>query len=771
MKNGIIVILFSLILFIAVSMASAMAQDNSEYQEEIQKAIQQLNKGNFSKAEEIFKHAVKIDDKKSDAYIGLGYINFVKQDYNESKDWYVKALDINPNDIFSHYQLGICDRERARYRDPVSRWVIWKSAKKHFLKVIQIDSTYKDVYNEYANLKFYQRDYVSAIDLCLKQLTINPDSRKASKDIFRFYDFFLIYTNPDMADSSVVGVSDQITWLNSRHTKYDVYFLGEKYCRTGRYAEADSIFRKLLKQNLPFSKTPVYLSRVRLLYQTDKPIEAEQVYWECLDHVRYFNDLTFLYDDIKYMMSDSDLQVHLPNLKAIKDYYRHFWNRNNPYPGSKYNLRMEEHYKRLIYAEKYYRYDGPRLEINNPDPQRALVFPAIYYRNSHFNDKGLVYIRYGPPDEKAVSMGPDFPSNESWLYHATHFNKKLIFHFEIHKDANPNDWRLVSVPSTQEMIESRLGWDNKLDQYYMARTDLELQSARTEAQLDARVKIKKAMADERPAVLPDSRFIPLYITAGSFLDDAGEPYLDVYTATPLKEMFAGNNNPDSCYFEMGLAVQDTFWNNISKKTENIAICKEDSSQFYNGYYLERFKVYPQSDLFYLAVHVQDTKDRALSGIKVKFKAKDFPDSSLSMSDIITAEKIIPTSKVARFTHNGLEIIPNPTMKSSRKSPVYFYYEIYNLAMVAHKTDYTVEKTIKPISLKQNIFQKFIGLFKKSGKQTVTMRTEMKGAKKNIDEYMAFDFADKSPGKYRINIKIKDNLLDKSCESTAEFEIY
>ena len=762
---------FFSLCFLLFAFAFPVKAQESKYQEEIQKAIAQLNKGNFTNAEEIFKKAVEIDDKKIDAYIGLGYINYVKKDYNEAKDWYVKALEIDPNDIFSHYQLGICDRERAKYRDPVSRWLIWKSSKKHFLKVIQMDSTYKDVYNEYANLKFLQRDYISAIDLCLKQLKINPDSRKASADIFKFYDFFLIYTDPDMADSSVVGVSDQITWLKSRHTKYDVYFLGEKYRRTGRYAEADSIFRKLLKEKLPFSKTPVYLSRVRLLYQTNRPVEAEKVYWQCLDNVHYFKDLTFLYDDIKYMMSDSDLQVHLPNLKAIKAYYRHFWNRNNPYPGSKYNMRMEEHYKRLIYAEKYYRYDGPRLEINNPDPERSLVFPAIYYRNSHFNDKGLVYIRYGPPDEKAVSMGPDFPSNESWLYNATNFNKKLIFHFEIHKDANPNDWRLVGVPSSQEMIESRLGWDTKLDQYYMARTSLELQSARTEAQLDARVKIKKAMSDERPAILTDSRFIPLYITAGSFLDDAREPYLDVYVATPVKEMFAGKTNPDSCYFEMGLAVQDTFWNNISKKTKNIALCREDSSRFYDGYYVERFKVYPQNDLFYLAVHVQDTQDQALSGIKVKFRAKDFPDSSLSMSDIITAEKIAPDTMVTKFTHNGLDIIPNPTMKFDRKKPVYFYYELYNLPMADNKTDYTVEKTITPVSLNKNIFQKFIGLFKKSTKQKITISNEIKGSKKNTDEYMAFDFKDKAPGKYRINIKIKDNLRNETCESVAEFEIY
>jgi hypothetical protein len=279
------------------------------------------------------------------------------------------------------------------------------------------------------------------------------------------------------------------------------------------------------------------------------------------------------------------------------------------------------------------------------------------------------------------------------------------------------------------------------------------------------------MADERPAVLEDSRFIPLYVTAGSFLDDAGEAYLDVYTATPLKEMFAGKSNPDSCYFEMGLAVQDTFWNNISKKTENIAICKKDSSQFYNGFYLDRFKVYPQSDLFYLAVHVQDIKDQALSGIKVKFRAKDFPDSSLSMSDILTAEKIEPSTKVTKFSHNGLDIIPNPTMKFDRKKPVYFYYEIYNLPLVDDKSDYIVEKTIIPVSLKKNIFQKFIGLFKKSGKQKITIRNEMKGNKKNVDEYMAFDFTDKGPGKYQINIKIKDKLLGQTCHSIAEFEIY
>ena len=700
----------------------------------------------------------------------MGYIYFVKKEYGEAKDWYVEALDLDPNDIFIHYQLGICDRERAKYKDPISKWLIWKASKKHFLRVIQIDSTYKEIYNEYANLKFLQKNYIEAIDLCLKQLVINPESRKASADIFKFYDFFLIYTNPDLADSSIMGISDQITWLKNRHSKYDTYFLGEKYRRTGHFSKADSVFRKLLKRNLPFSKTPVYLSHIRLLYETDKPIVAEKVYWQCLKNVKYFKDLTFLYDDNKYIMSDSDLQVQLPNLKAIKKYYRHFWNKNDPYPGSEYNLRLEEHYKRLIYAEKYFRYDGPRLEINNPDRQRALIFPTIYYRNSHFNDKGLVYIRYGFPDEKALSMGPDFPSNESWLYQPTNFNKKLIFHFEIHEQAHPNDWRLVSVPSTQDMIESRLGWDNKLDQYYMARTDLELQSARTEAEMNSRVIIEKAMSDERPAIISNSRFIPLYITAGTFLDNAGESYLEVFSATPLKEMFEGESNPDSCYFEMGIAIQDTLWNNISKKTENIAICKEDSVQFYDGYYINRFKVYPKNDLFYLAIHVKDMKDQSLSGAKVKFQSRVISDY-LSMSDIITAYEIEPIQKITKFSHKGLNIIPNPTMKFDKKIPIYFYYEIYNLDMEENSTDYTIEKTIEPVSLNKNIFQKFIGLFKKSSIQKISIRNEMKSDEKNSNEYMAFDFSDKSAGKYKITIQIEDNLSGNSCEASSNFEIY
>lgn len=80
-----------------------------------------------------------------------------------------------------------------------------------------------------------------------------------------------------------------------------------------------------------------------------------------------------------------------------------WWRRRNPYPATPYNERLREHLQRTTEAfEKYSRED-------NPD---------------RLDDRGRVYIRFGPPDRKReLDMGHE---GEFWVY-ASHSAAEYVF--------------------------------------------------------------------------------------------------------------------------------------------------------------------------------------------------------------------------------------------------------------------------------------------------------------------------------------------------------
>ena len=59
---------------------------------------QQLTASNFSGARDTFLRVVNIDPDNIDAYFYLGYIAFMVSDYERSEDYYLRGLEINPED-------------------------------------------------------------------------------------------------------------------------------------------------------------------------------------------------------------------------------------------------------------------------------------------------------------------------------------------------------------------------------------------------------------------------------------------------------------------------------------------------------------------------------------------------------------------------------------------------------------------------------------------------------------------------------------------------
>lgn len=93
--------------------------------------------------------------------------------------------------------------------------------------------------------------------------------------------------------------------------------------------------------------------------------------------------------------------------------------------------RVAEHYRRLDVARRNYRLVSENRQYGISERYRS--------RQGEYDDRGVIYIRHGEPDDRAQYNAPGIEPNESWLYRRE--GGDLIFHFVARQDVQ--DFRLV----------------------------------------------------------------------------------------------------------------------------------------------------------------------------------------------------------------------------------------------------------------------------------------------------------------------------------------
>jgi GWxTD domain-containing protein len=107
--------------------------------------------------------------------------------------------------------------------------------------------------------------------------------------------------------------------------------------------------------------------------------------------------------------------------------------------------RLREHYRRLTFAERHF-----GLEVNRRF--YAIRHTDIYRSGStRFDDRGIVYLRYGPPNQRAATVTYDIMPNETWRYHRA--DGDLMLHFAANSGGDIRDYRLIPSVTSVEGVQ------------------------------------------------------------------------------------------------------------------------------------------------------------------------------------------------------------------------------------------------------------------------------------------------------------------------------
>ena len=168
---------------------------------------------------------------------------------------------------------------------------------------------------------------------------------------------------------------------------------------------------------------------------SDMVQEGVQAYWRGLLAIESDQDANLYWHDLRAVAStEADAEFRRLPLEQKPEYIRSYWQTMADQSFVDSDERLAEHYRRLHYVTANFRLDLP--ERRHYSASDAYV-PAW---QTGFDDRGVIYLRHGPPDETATFSGPEFERNLSWKYEAAD-TEPMLFHFVSNEDVS--DYKLV----------------------------------------------------------------------------------------------------------------------------------------------------------------------------------------------------------------------------------------------------------------------------------------------------------------------------------------
>ncbi|MFC1728783.1 tetratricopeptide repeat protein [candidate division KSB1 bacterium] len=546
---------------------------------------------------------------------------------------------------------------------------------------------------------------------------------------------------------------------------YARLYLGKIYHDMGNFFRAEEYLLKQLEETPDCASAKVYLGKTTF-YLGDEE-NATSYYLDGLDETVIPEILEDSYADLQWILTDSEKKQYegLTDLEKGA-FIAGYWNRNDPNVMTSVNELLIEHFRRVDHAQKYF-----------------------YEKNYNgYDDRGQVYIRFGEPDKKQVSVGGPaaiaeagfLKSSESWLYDTIDHN--LAFDFV---SLRGEQYRIVpdlshaSTPRNnnvaRELYIERIGLggiytviggkaSNSRD--FMNDLVFEYITPVTKAFAEAPVLNFKIEFEESPLDFP--------FGFAQFRGRNGMTDLELYIGIPHEDIeFAEGINGFAADVETELTIIDSDFNRPVTRTRNLRIRTLQVSPDNHTLSLESLEMKPGDYKFGIQAIQINANKRGI--YQPDLNVRDFSGTDLMVSDIrICSESDIEIQPVIT-SRDQLTLKPYPFSFVKKSQPLAMYFEIYNLSTAADGTSsYSMTYTITPAAIDAPPLEKALtnlGRFltgKRSGSVAIT--EERTSGNTSVYEMVVIDISDLPEMDMVITITVEDNQSNKTAVSNIPVKV-
>jgi tetratricopeptide (TPR) repeat protein len=663
----------------------------------------------------------------------------------------------DPDDPMLHYLQGICERELGVKAPTLARLHNWPSAEKHFKKAIELDSTFQDAYYQWALVRKYRGDYDGAVDLALRQQRMNRRCKSGAIGIYSLLDVLLHHASLAELESRFAG----------RSAEFDRFALAQVLRRQGRLEKADSMFDALAQNPGAVALPAILLARVRLYTEKGEPLKAQHAYMQAIESVTDDISARFLLNDFFPIAHRSEYQLLSQELdpETLRYALRQVWLDRDPAPASAYNRRLTEHYNRLLHADAHYRYDELRHRSFRDLNAKEIEYPPWFEINTTLCDRGMIYLRFGKPDEEVRRDVAD-KNTMSWLYQANGYRPKMIYHFVNARNAPTNYWVMTTGFHEKEIVEDMVHWDRVYQLQAMNKNEQAYEEMR-ENRLET---VDFSFRNDSHAFSADVKPLPFFYAWLTFHESDQQDLLQVEYSLPLPETLP--LLPESVrQVEVGLVVMDEGRTQVFKKTDSIAVRNPALLNRFHGQAIGQFEVPLRRKDYVVRLHAISDDERFVFTWQQTISCRDTLKHRLSCSPLKLAYNIEPRSGAGSRFRKDIDVIPNPSGQYHTFDPLFVYYEIYNLSLDANgRSDYAIEFSVNQKNKKKNLLDKMADAFKEGKKSEVATKYGRAGKRINESNYYLLDISRLKPGDYDLMLRISDNRSGEFAEAKTGFEI-
>ena len=698
--------------------------------------------------------------------------NLKPRDYGiEAKTWeralstLNNRLDESQSDTEALYLRAITRREMGIRKALLLRTLDWKKSTEDFERVIESDSSYRDVLYQYGLLKQYKKDFDQAFQLMQRQQAVTERRGYVEASIFRLYRYFFREHPPAEIEQ----------WFSEYPSAYGAYFHAEERRREGRFEEADRMFSAQLLDDLAIPVQPILLSRARIYYALGQPKIAQSYVNQAIDTIVDEVSARMFFEDFKYILSDVEIERYtkISQPEAFQQFFSNVLEKRNPTRADEVDLRLQVHYERLIEAEKIYTQYEPREAfrvIKSTDSYQTADrdFPRAYWLNGELGDRGLIFMRHGKPNDITGSVTEETTFIESWRY----LNPELVFHFEGHAGLGV---LIPTLPNVLSVVEAREIWGGgyALLSQSLRRRDNGLSNDRhyeldiinyTNELFDQGIEdVGKGLTTDRYVWPGDLKHINVPYLVSAFRTDQDQTLVEIHFAIPIGEALEEVDTiPGQMSMDVGFAVHDTMWNALHKQLESRAVALENYTRDDSAIDVIRFIAPPDS--FQVNLHVGLDEVRRKGSYLFGYRVPDFTGKSLLISDIVPALKVTESESANRYTRNGLEVYANPGRGFQRERALAVYYEVYNLTYGANdRTAYTIRYTLEERKKGRRIF-------KRKPEMALSVSVEREGGDRTAIEYGELDVSALKKGAYDLRVTVTDTHTGQQVSAYREIEL-
>jgi GWxTD domain-containing protein len=509
-----------------------------------------------------------------------------------------------------------------------------------------------------------------------------------------------------------------------------------------------------------------------------KPKDDKQLYKELASPYKKWLD-----EDVVYVISDEERKgfLQLQTNEEREQYIEAFWQRRNPDQDSPINAFKEEHYRRIAYSNEHF---GSGMQ-------------------GWRTDRGRMYIMWGPPTSKeSHTHGDNYDrplaegggSTKTYAWEAWNYNyveglgQDVTLEFvdttgtnEFHLSWDPSEKdAFLNTPIGLTLAEMR-GESTKADRMFTSGdgsrigapaagsfaprslNQFERMELYAKAFTPPPVKYKDLEALVSSRIVRDQmnfsyRTDNLRITGDTVL-------VPVTVQVPHRELtYESSDGVHSASVNLFARISTLTGRVVNTFEEEIRSDIPDSllQQGMKGSSIYQKSLPLRPGLYRLDLVLKDVNSGDVGAKNIRLAVQGYSEEQLTASTLILADEMTPVATreigLGQFVIGSTKVRPKIDQTFRANQPMGIFLQTYSLKIdeTTHKNDATVD--IEILQGDKAVFQ---------SKQT-SAELDQTGEQITIEKVLAAGSL--APGKYKLQIRVTDNLANQNVLRSADFTI-